>query len=138
MLSVLVKFPFATQPWALPVLVALYHPPEWHHMHGTRPKTPAHSARLLRARVVRWFPERHCIVVDDSGDGTSATARFCRQHRGPLTWVRQFYGDAVRYEPPPPRTHRTRGRPRVKGQNLASPQEVVAHRTHRTRLAVAW
>jgi hypothetical protein len=42
------------------------------------------------------------------------------------------------YEPPPPRTRRTMGRPRVKGQKLASPQEVVAHTDKRTSLRVAW
>jgi Transposase DDE domain len=30
------------------------------------------------------------------------------------------------------------GRPRVQGQQLASPREMVAHRAHRTRLPVAW
>jgi DDE superfamily endonuclease len=75
-LSVLVKFPFAIRPWALPVLVALYRDPEWDQAHGTRHKTPAHLARLLLARVVRWFPERHFIFVGDTGYGTSETARF--------------------------------------------------------------
>jgi hypothetical protein len=42
------------------------------------------------------------------------------------------------YEPPPPRTHSTMGRPRVKGQKRASPQEVVANTAKRTRLTVAW
>jgi hypothetical protein len=72
------------------------------------------------------------------GYGTSETARFCRQHHRHLTLVSKFYGDAALYAPPPPRTHHTMGRPRVKGQKLASPQEVVAQETHRTCLTVAW
>jgi hypothetical protein len=135
--SVLVKLPVATRPWALPVLAALYRPPEWDHMHGTRHKTPAHLARLLLARLVRWFPNRRFIFVGDMGYGTSETARFCRQHRHHLTVVSKFYGDAALYEPPPPRTRRTIGRPRIKGQKLDSPQEVVANTGKRTRLAVA-
>jgi DDE superfamily endonuclease/Archaeal putative transposase ISC1217 len=98
--SVLVKLPFATRPWALPVLVALYRPPEWDRVHGTRHRTPAHM--------------RH------------------------LTLVSKFYGDAALYEPPPPRTRTTLGRPRVKGRKPASPQEVVAQTPQRTRLSVAW
>jgi hypothetical protein len=137
-LSMLVKLPFATRPWALPVLVALYRPPEWDRMHGKRHKTPAHLARLLLARLVRWFPARQCIFVGDSGYGTSETARFCSTHRQHLTLVSKFYGDAALYEPPPPRTRRMMGRPRVKGQKLASPQEVVATTVNRTRLTVAW
>jgi hypothetical protein len=136
-MSVLVKFPFATRHWALPILVALYRPPEWSHLHGTRHKTPAHLARLLPC-LVRWFPHRHFIFVGDMGYGTSETARFCCQRHRHLTLVSKFYGDAALYEPPPPRTRRTMGRPRVKGQKLASPQEVVAQKTHRTSLTVAW
>jgi DDE superfamily endonuclease len=136
--SVLVGLPFARRPWALPVLVALYRPPEWDREHGTRHQTPAHMARLLLARLIRWFPHRHCVFGGDTGYGSSETARFCHQHRQHLTLVSKFYGDAALYEPPPPRTHRTIGRPRVKGQQLATPQEVVAQPRHRRRLAVAW
>jgi hypothetical protein len=99
---------------------------------------PAHMARLLLARLMRWFPHRHFIFVVDSGYGTSETARFCRQHGRHLTLVSKFYGDAALSDPPPPRTHTTLGRPRVKGEKLASPQEVVAQTAQRTRLSVAW
>jgi hypothetical protein len=88
--SGLIKLPFATRPWALPVLVALSRPPEWDLVHGTRPKTPAHIARLLLARLIRWCPTRHCIFMGAMGYGTSETARFCHQHRRHLTGVRKF------------------------------------------------
>jgi hypothetical protein len=94
-LSVLVKLPFALRPWALPVWVAWSRDPEWDQAHGTRHQTPAHLARLLLARVVRWFPARQFIFVGDTGYGTSETARFCRQHGRHLTWVSKFYGDAA-------------------------------------------
>jgi DDE superfamily endonuclease len=97
--SVLVKLPLATRPWALPALVALYRAPEWNQAYGMRHKTPAHIARLLLARLIRWFPERQCNFVGDTGYGTSETARFCRQHRGHLTFISKFYGDAALYEP---------------------------------------
>jgi hypothetical protein len=136
--SVLVKLPFAMRPWALPVLVALSRDPEWDQAHGTCHQTPAHLVRLLLARVVRWFPERQCICVGDTGYGTSETARFCGKHHTHLTWVSTLHGDAAFYEAPPPRTRRTMGRPRVKGQKRASPQAVVAHTAERTSLTVAW
>jgi DDE superfamily endonuclease len=136
--SVLVKLPFATRPWALPGLVALYHPPEGDRVHGPRHKTPAHLARLRLARLIRWCPPQHFIFVGDMGDGTSETARFCQQHRRHRTVVSKFYGDAALYDPPPPRTRRTMGRPRVKGRKLAAPQEVVANTAKRTSLMVAW
>src|SRR5882762_2419998 len=40
-LSILVQFPFARRPWALPVLVALYRSEKWNTKHGRRHKTPA-------------------------------------------------------------------------------------------------
>jgi DDE superfamily endonuclease len=107
-------------------------------VHGTRHKTPAHMARLLLARLMRWFPHRHFIFIGDTGYSTSETARFCQQHRRHLTVVSKFYGDAALYEPPPPRPQGTIGRPRVKGQKLPSPQAVVANTAQRTRLTVAW
>jgi DDE superfamily endonuclease len=136
--AVLVKLPFAVRPWALPVLLALSRDPAWDQAQGTRHNTPAHLARLLWARVVRWFPARQFVFVGDNGYGTSETARFCRKHERHLTLVSKFYGDAALYEPPPPRTRHTTGRPRVKGQKLASPEQVVANTGNRTRLTVAW
>src|SRR6266850_1102873 len=137
-ISGLVKRPFARRPWALPVVVAWYRPPEWDRAHGTRQKTPAHCARRLLARLIRGFPQRHVIFVGDMGYGTRETARFCPHHRRHLTIVSQFYGDAAWDAPPPPRTCHTLGRPRVQGRQWASPQEVVAKTATRTRLMVAW
>ena len=136
--AVLVKWPVATRPWALPVLVALYRPPQGDRVQGTRHQTPAHMVRLLLARLMRWSPERHVIFVGDTGYGTSEIARLCHTHCQHPTLVRTCDGDAALYEPPPPRTRHTIGRPRVKGQKLASPQEVVANTTQRTRFMVAW
>jgi DDE superfamily endonuclease len=88
--SMLVKFQLAIKLWALPVLVALYRDLEWDQAHGTRHKTPVHLARLLLARMVRWFPERQCIVVGDTGYGTSETARVCSRYGRHLTLVSKF------------------------------------------------
>jgi DDE superfamily endonuclease len=137
-IAVLVKGPVASPPWALPVLVAWYGPPEWDRLHGTRHKTPAHLSWLLLARLIRWLPARQFIFVGDTGYGSSETARFCPLHRQHLTLVSKVYPDAALDEPPPPRTRGTIGRPRVKGQKLASPQEIVANTATRTSLRVAW
>ena len=136
--SRLVTWPLATRPWALPVLVAVSRPPAGDRGPGRRHPTPAPLARRLRGRLVRGLPARHCLVVGDSGAGTSETARFCRQHRQPLPLVSQCDGAAALYEPPPPRTPGPMGRPRVQGQPRPAPQAVVAPRTRRTRLVGAW
>jgi hypothetical protein len=136
--SRLVTRPVAPRPWALPGLVALDRPPAWDHGQGTRQPPPAHLARRLLARLARWCPNRHVIFIGDPGYGTREPARFCRPRRRHLTGVRKCSRDAAWDEPPPRRTRRTSGRPRGKGRRLPSPQAVVAHRTPRAHLAVAW
>ena len=136
--SGLVKWPFATRPWALPVVVALSRCPAGARLHRRRHQTPAHLARLLLARLVRWCPQHHCRCMGDSGDGTSETARVGRPDRRHLTMGSQFSGAAARYAPPPLRTPSPRGRPRVKGHTLASPHAVVANPGQRTSLLVTW
>ncbi|MBI1312080.1 hypothetical protein GC176_12370 [bacterium] len=44
-LAVIVKFPLAARPWALPVLAALYRPEELNRQEDRRHKTPAQLAR---------------------------------------------------------------------------------------------
>jgi hypothetical protein len=136
--SGLVKLPLAVRPWALPIWVAWYRSPEGDQTPGTRHRTPAPLARLLVARLRRWFPARQFVLVGDTGYGTGATARFCRKPRRQRTWVSTCYGEAALSDPPPPRTRRTLGRPRVNGQQLASPPEVVVTTSERARLTVAW
>jgi hypothetical protein len=73
-LAVLVRFPFATRPWALPVLVALYQSEEADHSQRHRHRTPAqHMIRLL-AVMLRWFPDRRFVFVGDSAYGTHEVA----------------------------------------------------------------
>jgi hypothetical protein len=134
-LAVLVKFPFATRPWALPVLVALYRTPEWDQEHARRHKTPARLLRQLVAVLARWFPDRRFVLAGDGGFGSHEMAAFAHRHRHRLTLISRLGPDANLYEPPPP--YGGKGRPRVKGDKLPAPQQVVAA-TSATPLNVAW
>ena len=134
-LAVLVKFPFATRRWALPVLVDLYRTPDVSTAEGVRHRTPAQlMCRLLRLVLVR-FPERTFVFAGDSGYGTHAVARFCHRHRGRLTRVSKCNPDVNLFAPPPP--YAGNGRPRVKGGRLPKPRQAAAA-ARRTRLTVAW
>src|SRR5262249_39620114 len=55
-LAILVQFPFASRPWALPVLVALYRSKEDNQQRGRPHRTPAQLLRLLLRLLLRWFP----------------------------------------------------------------------------------
>ena len=135
-LTVLVNFPFAKRPWALPVLVALYHSKEWNKKHGRRHKTPPELARQLLAQLLRWFPERKFILAGDGGFSTHDLAGFAQRHGSRAVLVGRFYPEANLYAAPPNRERRS-GRPRLKGAKLPSPSRVVS-RSRRTRLSVAW
>lgn len=137
-LAVLVRFPFATRPWALPVLVALYRSPADDRQRGRPHKTPAELMILLLRIILRWCPERQFVFAGDQGYGTHALARFAAGRAGRLTLVSRFYADANLYEPPPLVTGRKpAGRPRTKGAKLPAPAAVVAA-ARKTRLEVAW
>jgi hypothetical protein len=134
-LCVLVRFPGATRPWALPILVDLYLSPEWNRRHHRHHRTPAQlMCRLLRL-LLRWFPHRRWVFVGDSGYGSHEVARLAHQHRERLTLVSKLHPQANLYAPPP--KYRGQGRPRVKGRRLAKPHAAVA-KSQRQRLKVGW
>src|SRR5262249_34368223 len=138
-LAVLVQFPFAQRPWALPVLVALYRSKEDDKKRRRPHKTPAQLMHLLLRILQRWLPERRFIFSGDGGYGSPQTARLAAKSKGRLSVVSKFYKDAQLYEAPPRPKEGKKGpgRPRVKGAKLPTPQEVVAT-APRQRLKVAW
>jgi hypothetical protein len=137
-LAILVRFPFATRPWALPVLVDLYRCAEDDRRRRRRHRTPAQlMCRLLRLLLLRC-PGRRFVFVGDAGYGTHEVARFCHRHRTRLTLVSKFCPEANLYLPPPPYTGK--GRPRVKGARLPKPRQAVERLrpSSRSRRTVAW
>jgi hypothetical protein len=135
-LAVLVKLPFATRPWALPVLIDLYRSAEDDRARKRRHRTPARiMCGLLRLLLMR-FPDRTFVFAGDSGYGTHEVARFCDRHRARLTLVSKLHPDANLFDPPPPYTGK--GRPRVKGKGRPKPRQAVAAATVFTRLEVGW
>jgi hypothetical protein len=137
--AILVKFPFARRPWALPVCCALYRPREVADREGRRFKSPPYLARQLMAMLIHWFPRRKFVFLGDGGFSTHDLAWFCHRHRTHATLVFRFYDDASLYAPAPLNQKRgyCRGRPAVKGRKLASPGHVVARETLR-RTRVPW
>jgi DDE superfamily endonuclease len=135
-LAVLVRSPFATRPWALPVLVDLYRSPQDNRRRNRPHRTPAQLLCRLVRRLLRWSPDRQFVLVGDSGYGSHEGARFCRRHRARLTPVSKLSPEANLFGPPPP--YRGQGRPRVKGAPLPKPQEAVAAARTRRRLTVGW
>ena len=136
-LAINVKFAFASRPWALPVLCALYRPEELNKSEGRRHKTPIRLAMQLMATLMHWFPDRKFILVGDGGYASHQLARFCHRHRRRLTLISRFHGDANLYEAPTPKRAGRGGRPRTKGRKLPSPGKVV-EKSRAKRFTVAW
>ena len=135
-LTVLVRFPFAARPWALPVLVDLYRSPEDDRRRRRPHRTPAQlMCRLLRLTLLR-FPGRRLVFVGDAGYGTHEVARFCRRHRERLTLVSKLHPEANLFDPPPP--YRGNGRPPVKGRRRPKPREAAAVARRHRPLSVPW
>jgi hypothetical protein len=135
-LAVLVRFPFAARPWALPVLIDLYRSEADNRARRRPHRTPAQlMCRLLRLLLLR-FPDRTFLFVGDTGYGTHEVARFVWRHRQRLALVSKLHPDANLFTPPP--RYRGQGRPRVKGRRLPKPRQVVAQRQRFRRQTVAW
>ena len=136
-LAVNVKFPFASRPWALPVLCALYRTRETNRQEGRPHKTPIVLARQLIATLMRWFPGRKFILLGDGHYASHGLARFCHRHRRRLTLVSSMHPRAHLCQAPPPRRPGQMGRRRVRGEKLPHPQDAVAT-AKRKRSSVGW
>ena len=135
-LAVLARFPFATRPWALPILVDLYRSKEDDRRRKRPHRTQAQlMCRLLRLMLIR-FPGRCFVFVGDAGYGTHEVARFCHRHRNRLALVSKLHPEANLFDPPPP--YKGSGRPPVKGARRPKPREAVAAARRFKRLTVAW
>jgi hypothetical protein len=137
-LAVLVHFPFARRPWALPVLVALYRSQEFNRKHQRRHKTPQDIMRQLLVVLFRWFPKRKFRFAGDGAFGTHELARFAHRHRRRLTLISRFYPHASVFTAPPVRRPGQNGRPRVRGRKLPKPRDVVKQRKRMKRVEVSW
>lgn len=109
-----IPMPGCRMPWALPLLCALYKPRE-----TGRHKTPMDLARQLLRLLERWFPKRRFILL---GDGGFNSHEFARKVARGSALVSRFFKDAVLHALP---VQSGKGRPRVKGKRLKTPEAAV-------------
>jgi len=136
-LAINVKFPFASRPWALPVLCALYRPARLNQAEHRRHKKPIDLAMQLMATLIHWFPRRKFILLGDGGYASHELARFCHRHDRHVTLVSRFHPDANLYETPSAARSKKGGRPRIKGARLPKPAQAVKRSTPK-RFTVNW
>lgn len=114
-LMLLTPIPWATRVWALPLLTVLCPSERYARQSGKRHKTPLDWARQMVLQLRRWLPKRTLILV---GDNTYAALEWLDSVRRHATLITRLRLDAALYEPAPPRSPGTMGRPRKKGSRL--------------------
>jgi DDE superfamily endonuclease len=111
-LMVLAPVPWASRVWALPFLTALAPSERYARERGARHKRLTDWARRALLQLARWLPGRRIVAV---ADRSYAALELLHAVRGHVCVVARLRLDARLFDPPPPRTPRTIGRPRVVG-----------------------
>jgi DDE superfamily endonuclease len=123
-LMLLVPITWAGRVWALPFLTVLAPSERYCRERGLRHKRLTDWARQVALQTRRWLPDRELILVGDSSFAALDLLGALR-HQGRVC-VTRLRLDAALHEPAPPRTKRTRGRPRKKGARLPTLAQVLA------------
>jgi hypothetical protein len=131
-LMLLVAVPFAQRLWALPFLSVLAPSQRYQNERAPlrhRHKTLVDWMRQSLLQVRRWFPDRDVVLVADSSFAAlellAALERLKAPHKS-VAVVTRLRMDAALYAPappPPPGKKSHNGRPPLKGQRLATPQQ---------------
>jgi hypothetical protein len=134
-LMLVVPVPWAGRVWALPFLTVLAPSERSARERGGRHKRLTDWARQALLQAARWLPGRRVVAVADSGFAALELLDAVRRRVAVVTRLRL---DARLFAPPPPRTPRTVGRPRVVGERLPTlARRLADRRTRWRRLAVA-
>lgn len=118
--SLLIRFPWSTRPFALPVLCALRYPED--HPKNLKRHTRSGIDIVCQMLFVirRWFPDSHITVL---GDGDYARVKLCRVcKRLSMELITRLRADARLHEKPEQLKNK-RGRPQRLGSRITRPQE---------------
>jgi hypothetical protein len=103
--------------WALPFFTVLAPSERYARQYRLRHKKLTDWARQMLLQTARWLPQRRIVVVADmSYAAIELLNAVCRR----VCLIARLRLDARLFEPAPPRSRRTRGRPRVSGRRLPS------------------
>lgn len=124
--AVVVRLPFCSRPWCLPVLARLHVPDKKAAAGKARKRDPAPASTVtcaaeLVALLAGAFPGRRIDVVADAHYHGPAL----RTLPAGVTWTTRLPRNAVLYALAPPRVRKP-GRPPRKGRRLGTPADLAA------------
>jgi hypothetical protein len=117
--GLVVALPFSSRPVCLPVLFRLWA--------GKGTASPVELARDMVGLLARAFPDRDIHVAGDAAYHGPAL----RILPDRVTWTTRLPRTAVLYWLAPPRAAGQRGRPRLKGARIGTPEQAAAAATWR-------
>jgi len=115
-LAIIVRVPVWKKTFSLPVMVRLYRPEKLCTKERRPFKKKTTLAAEMIARLAAALPERHFVLVADSAYGNASVIKKLPAN---VHFIGRARPDAALYDPP--RKGR-RGRPRVKGDRVPSPE----------------
>jgi hypothetical protein len=121
-LAAVVAVPWSDRPWALPFLSVLAPSAKVDARDGRRHRTLTRRARQMIALVRRWLPSTRLTLVGDTTYSAIELGSACRRRDARL--LAPLCKNAALFDEPPPRTPRTRGRPRKVGTRLPTPAAI--------------
>ncbi|MCW5816766.1 MAG: transposase [Labilithrix sp.] len=123
-LAVVVRLPFSTRSWALPVLFRLYRNLKECEKRRAPYKKKTELAREMVDVLVGWVGERRIELSADSAYCNDTVTRGLPDH---VVLFGSMRPDAVLTEaPPPPSKSSQGGRPRKRGRLLQKPERLAA------------
>jgi len=120
-----VKLPWSTRSWALPVITALASSKEYNKANNLRHKTTVDWALQMITLIRRWLPDRMIVLVGDGGYAAVKLALCCFGLPVPVILISRLRLDAALYDPPPPVKPGKRGKKPKKGKKQHSLQQRI-------------
>jgi hypothetical protein len=120
----LVEVSWADSVWGLPFLSVLCPSERYYAQRGGPHKKLTERAAQVIRLVSRWLSERQLVFVADSSFATFELLALASGLRN-CSLVRRLRMDAQVWDEAPPRKPGQTGRPRLKGERLPSPQQVL-------------
>lgn len=121
------RIPWIKRVWVLPCVMMLWVSEKHASKFKVRHRTYIELTIIMLRLLHRWFPDKHFNIVGDGGFASIELTRFA-QKRSWIELVSRLRIDAQLFDEPGQRPKGQRGRKRVKGHRLPSPQQMAENK----------